>query len=176
MKKSIIGLVCVTVLFSSIGGSIAFATESNKQDNIILSQDSANDEIDQDLYKLANLSVDDILHILESEGIDPYTLYTEEEIQQQRFSEMLRAGVNQVFHVNDTIRDIYVNSFIATTLKSVGIGVIGSYIGGWTGIAVGAIGANVNTSNGIIIRVQKQNGHQWGVNGAVWAIIGVRSQ
>lgn len=178
MKKILLSLLSGTLIFTSTRGVIALASEKDTvkvHESIVLNQD---DEInvDEDLYQLASLSIDDLLNILSSEGIDPYTVFTQDEIDMQRLREMLRNGTTKIVNINSTTKDVYINSAIATTLKYVGFATIGKYIKGWQGVAVGAVGANITTSNGIIVRYKKQNGHEWGVNGAVWAITGVRSQ
>lgn len=78
---------------------------------------------------------------------------------------MLRAGVNKVFDVNNETIDIYLNSYIATTAKTVGIGAVIEYVGlGWLaqGIA-GSIGDHIDTSKGIIVRINKQTWCKLGI-------------
>ncbi|MGG5357415.1 MULTISPECIES: hypothetical protein [unclassified Enterococcus] len=181
MKKSIFRLLSflfVSASLATVGNSsIIVAAES-----IQYTQENAETGIveteEQALNELANLTINQLLEILKEEGYNPYSIFSEEEVQQARFYESItaRAGANKVFHVNNETRDVYLNSYIATTLKYVGFAAVGKYVSGWAGIAVGAIGANINTGRGIIVRVNKQPGWKWGVNGHVWAIIGIRSQ
>lgn len=189
MKKKLFkpGLVLMSSLIlgaTTISSSLVLATEwdstetNYKNSNLLLENIHYN--IDDDLNALANLTIDDLITILENEGIDHKQVFSESEIEKARQDElrtsMSRAGVNKIKYVSKNIRDVYINSYIATTLKYVGFTSVGKYISGWTGLAVGSVGANINTSKGIIVRYQKQNGHYWGVNGYVWAIIGARSQ
>lgn len=175
-----LGILCTGLLMLSIlivPTTIYASTEIN-QELIENDQATVTEEDEQALNQLANLSIDQLISILEQEGYDPSNVFSEEEIQYARLEEncVLRAGVNKIFNVNNETRDVYVNSYIATTLKYVGFTAIGKYIVGWSGIAVGAVGANINTSRGVIIRYNKQPGWKWGVNGYVWAIISWRSQ
>lgn len=68
--------------------------------------------------------------------------------------------------------------YIATTAKTLGFAAVVHYVGlGWLAQAVtGSIAANINTSKGIIVRINKQPGWKWGSNIDRWVIIGVRSQ
>lgn len=135
-------------------------------------------EEERALNQLASLSIEQLIDILRQEGYNPSEIFSEKEIQQAKLEEIrsARAGVNKIFRVNNETRDVYINSYIAITLKYVGFTAVGRYLAGWTGIAVGAVGANVNAGKGVIVRYNKQPGWKWGVNGYVWAIISWRSQ
>ncbi|EOS7798059.1 hypothetical protein FH948_RS02310, partial [Enterococcus hirae] len=61
--------------------------------------------------------------------IDPYTIFTASEIALQRRKELLKARVNKVFNFNNETKDIYLNSYIATTAKTVGLATIVHYVG-----------------------------------------------
>lgn len=160
-------------------GSTVFASENTEISlNRPIDESITEQELIEGFSQLAELKIDDLITILEQQGIDSSTVFTDNEIVLQRRKEMLRAGVNKVFNVNNETKDIYLNSYIAITAKTVGLAAIVHYVGlGWLAQAItGSIGSNINTSRGIIIRVNKQPGWKWGSNIDRWVIIGVRSQ
>ena len=181
-KKNFVLLTSVLVVSStpliSVGTNV-FANENTEISlNQSIDENMTEQEIAKGLNQLANLKMDDLITILEQQGIDPSTIFTAKEMAQQRKIEMLIAGVNKVFNVNNETKDIYLNSYIATTAKTVGLAAVVHYVSlGWLAQAItGSIGANINTSKGIIARVNKQSGWKWGSNIDRWVIISVRSQ
>lgn len=152
MKKLLKISLVFFFLSSSLSPLKAYASLTTKNNEIKV---GVTEEIA--LFQLANLKIDDLLYILSSENIDPETVFTAAEINAARVREGFggRAGLTKIVKVSNTRRDIYINSYIATTLKYVGFASIGKYISGFPGLAVGSIGANIKTSNGIIIRYQR---------------------
>lgn len=181
-KRKLMFLTSAFVISSTSLISLGTNVFANENTEISLNRPIDKSVTEQELIEgfsqLAELKIDDLITILEQQGIDPSTVFTDNEIALQRRKEMLRAGVNKVFNVNNETKDIYLNSFIATTAKTVGLATVVHYVGlGWLAQAItGSIGANINTSKGIIIRVNKQPGWKWGSNIDRWVIIGVRSQ
>lgn len=181
-KRKLVFLTSALVISStsliSLGSNV-FASENTEISlNRPIDENVTEQELIEGFSQLAELKIDDLITILEQQGIDSSTVFTDNEIVLQRRKEMLRAGVNKVFNVNNETKDIYLNSYIATTAKTVGLAAVVHYVGlGWIAQAItGSIGANINISRGIIIRVNKQPGWKWGSNIDRWVIIGVRSQ
>lgn len=173
MKKFNIFLLVSSLLLAY---STPIASAETNDISTIETQSVTDTEVDVALYELANLSIDDLIDALKVNGVDPLTVFSEQDIQQARRSEMMRKGKNMVFTVNSFTKDIYINSYISVTLKTVGLAGIMYLIPGWSGKIVGAIAGNFSTTNGVIVRVQRKSGADWGVNGDVWAITGLRSQ
>lgn len=170
-------LISSSLLFTA--GTPVFANENTE---VTLSQpineNITEQELTEGFNQLASLTIDDLITMLKQHGVDPSTVFTAQEIASARSQEMLRAGRNTVLNVNNETKDVYINSYIATTAKTLGFAAVVHYVGlGWLAQAVtGSIAANINTSKGIIVRINKQPGWKWGSNIDRWVIIGVRSQ
>lgn len=171
---SLIGLS----LFANVGITV-YASETNSFDSFE-SYVFSDEDLEQ-LNYLSSLSPKQLLQEMRNAGIDVESIFSESEIKQyESQTRFKRAGTTKLVTINGNTKDLYLNSMLAATVKIGGVGAVVALVPGLSAIARfilrGYISKSLDTSRGIIIRFNKHDGAQAGMNGYYWAISSVRKQ
>ncbi|WP_157454478.1 hypothetical protein [Carnobacterium maltaromaticum] len=135
-----------------------------------------NQEIEIESFYFSN---QDVFDSLEKSGYDIHDIFTDEQITIAKAQDRKRAGTNSVFKVNDELVDVYLNSIVAGAIKYAGVGAI-ALIPGVSpyaaAIVSGVIGQEIDTSRGIIVRIEIEWIGSFPNHTPLYKFQGVRSQ
>jgi hypothetical protein len=181
----------VMALLMSLGMFISAGTSVNASETNGIDEDNSSLNLsdnyvfsDADLERLDylnSLSPKQLLQEMRNAGIDVESIYSESEIKQyESQTRVKRAGTTKLVTINANTKDLYLNSMLAAMVKVGGVGAVIALVPGLSTIARfilrGYISKSLDTSRGIIIRFNKHDGAQAGMNGYYWAISSVRRQ
>lgn len=182
--------LCLAMVFPTILGILVstgvniYASEIKEPQEVFLSSDEGNVFSEEDITRLDylnSLSPKELLQEMRNVGIDVDSIYSKSEIEkydsQTRFN---RVGTTKLVTINSNTKDLYLNSMLAAAVKVGGVSTVVALVPGLSAIAGlilrGYISKSIDTSRGIVIRFNKHDGAQVGMNGYYWAISSVRKQ